>query len=88
MRSAEFDATQRLVARSTREGRPAAHRRLSVPWTATRGFEFGMTGSNKEDAVTVFLSVEPAHPPADIERRSPLIAGCRSRVDRLELTFT
>ena len=44
--------------------------------------------SNKEDAVTVFVSVEPAHLPDAIERRSPLKAGRRSRVDRLELTLT
>jgi hypothetical protein len=38
--------------------------------------------------VTVFVSVEPAHLPDAIERRSPLKAGRRSRVDRLELTLT
>ena len=31
--------------------------------------------SNKEDAVTVFVSVEAAHLPAAIDRRSPLIDG-------------
>src|ERR1700732_3049621 len=31
--------------------------------------------ANKEDAVTIFVSVEAAHLPADIDRRSPLIAG-------------
>jgi hypothetical protein len=71
MRSAEFDATQRLVARKA--PRAAGERLVSL--LACSGppladVEFGMTESNKEDAVTVFLSVEPAHPLAAIERRS------------------
>jgi hypothetical protein len=39
---------------------------------ALADIEFGIAGdSNKEDAVTVFVSVEPAHLPDAIERRSP-----------------
>jgi len=44
--------------------------------TALAHIELGLAEiSNKEDAVTVFVSVEAAHLPADIDRRSPLIAG-------------
>jgi hypothetical protein len=44
--------------------------------TALAHIELGLAEIlNKEDAVTVFVSVEAAHLPADIDRRSPLIAG-------------
>jgi hypothetical protein len=62
-------ATWRLATRSTREGRLGAHRRLR----RYRIWDHG--NSNKEDAVTVFVSVEAAHLPATIDRRSPLIDG-------------
>jgi hypothetical protein len=42
----------------------------------------------RRSTVTVFVSVEAAHLPADIVRRSSLIGGSLQPVDRLELTLT
>jgi hypothetical protein len=63
-------------------GRLGGHRQLSMGLRqSTRRYRIWDHGnSNKEDAVTVFVSVEPAHV------RPPSI-GSRSRVDQLELTL-
>jgi hypothetical protein len=58
-------------------GRHASVSHRRCPWA--RHSSISNSGSskfaNKEDAVTVFVSVEAAHMPADIDRRSPF--DCR-----------
>jgi hypothetical protein len=62
-----LDASSRGAREKGDQPLTGGSRRIGPPLADV---EFGMTESNKEDAVTVFLSVEPAHPPAAIERRS------------------
>src|SRR5258707_11961255 len=51
-----------------------SHRRC--PWVRHSPISnSGSRNMNKEDAMTVFVSVAVAHLPADIDRPSPLIAG-------------